>query len=125
MAQPVDAVALHQAHGPGIEIRPDRRGTVTLRLVPERFRDTVERLVPRNALPALAAFWSVAQQRVGQAVRVMHPLGVAGDLLADHAGGIRVAPRAAHAADRAGVENLHIERAGTRTVVRTDRGSDP
>ena len=58
---------------------------------------------------------------MGQPVGVVNALGVARDLFADRAVGIRVAPPAPDAADRAGIDQLDVERAGTRAVVGADR----
>ena len=56
---------------------------------------------------------------------MMHALGVARDLGADHARRVVVVRRAAHAADGVVVEHLDLERAGRRAVVRTGGGADP
>ncbi len=53
-----------------------------------------------------------------KAVGMMHALGVAGDLGADHAGRVGIIFRAAHAADGVVAENLDFERAGRRAIVR-------
>src|SRR5215831_16759574 len=50
---------------------------------------------------------------------MMLALGVARDLGADHPGCVVVVLGAPHAADRAFVEELNLERASRRTVVRT------
>ena len=127
VAQPVDAVALHQPHGAGVEIGPDRLAAPFLggRLQP--VSDLVERLVPadrREGVDAVALRPDAAQ-RPGQARRMVDPLGIARDLGADHAGGIVVALRAVDPADGVRIEPLDIERAGARTVVRAGRGDDP
>src|SRR5689334_6082969 len=54
-----------------------------------------------------------------QTVRMVGALGVARDLRADHARGVVVVLRPAHAADRVLVEDLDLERAGRGAVVRT------
>ena len=98
MAQPVDAVALHQPHRAGIEIGPDRLGTVPLRGARERLGDLVERLVPgdrREGRHALALRPDPAQ-RLRQAIGMMLALGIARDLGADDAGRVGIvaaAPR--------------------------------
>src|SRR5262249_6890145 len=50
--------------------------------------------------------------------------GIAGDLLADDAIGVGVVLGAAHAPDRLGIDDLDVERAGRRTIVRADRPRD-
>ena len=56
---------------------------------------------------------------------MMHALGVARDLGADHARRVAVVGGAANAADGALVEDLDLERAGRRTIVRAGGGADP
>ena len=123
VAQPLDAVALDEPHRSRVEVRPHRLGAVPRRALHEGVGDAVERLVPADALPLPGALRSGAKQRVRESIGVMNALGVACDLLADRAGGVRVAPRATDAADRAGIDELDLERAGTGAVVRTDRRS--
>ena len=65
-----------------------------------------------------------AAQRLHQPVGMMHALGVARDLRADHTGGVVVVLRAAHAADRVVAENLDLKRAGRWTVVRAGGGGN-
>ena len=125
MAQPLDAVALHQPHGAGVEVRPHRlacRGAPRCAMNASATRSSASSQAMRFELPG--ALGPGAQQRMGQPVRVVHALGVARHLLADHAGGVGVALRAAHAADGAGVQDLHVQRAGAGAVVRTDRRGD-
>src|SRR5580704_16191918 len=55
---------------------------------------------------------------------MMDALGVAGDFLADDAGGIVVAHRAAHPADALAVQPFDVERAGAGAVMRANRGND-
>ena len=122
VAQAVDAVALHMPHRAGIEVRPDRFRAVEGRLLLELLRHGVERLVPRYPHEGLRALGAGALHRELQAVRVMDPLGIARDLLADHAIGVGVAHRAAHAADRARILDLDLQRTGAGAIVRADRG---
>ncbi len=124
MAKPVDAVALHQPHRAGVVERPDRLGAVPRRRLAQRLGDAVQRLVPAD-LPELARpLRAGAQQRPGQAVRMMDALGVAGHLRADHAGGVVVGRRPAHRADAPPIEHLDLERASGRAVVRADGMAD-
>src|SRR5712672_2579834 len=60
-----------------------------------------------------------------QVVRVMHPLGVARHLGADHALRVAVVGSGAHASDGALVEDLDLERAGRRTIMRAGGCADP
>ena len=59
-----------------------------------------------------------------EAIGVMHALGVARDLGADHAGGVGVVFGAANAADSVVGEDLDLKRAGRRTVVRAGGSGD-
>src|SRR5690606_6973229 len=76
VAQPLDAVALHQAHGAGVEIGPHRLAAVALLGLEERLGDLVERLLPADLLERVAALAARADaaQRRGQAPRMMDPL---------------------------------------------------
>ena len=87
--------------------------------------DEVERVVPGNGLELAGAFRPLAAQRMQQAVLVVLALGVARDLGADDAGGVVVVLGAAHAADGALVEELDLERAGRRAIVRAGGKADP
>ena len=86
MAQPVDAVALHQPHRPGVVIGPHGLRAVALGGPGQRIGDLVERRRPkrsaqrRRALPFLAD----PAQRLREALRVVLALGIACDLGADH-----------------------------------------
>ena len=126
VAQPLDAIALHQAHCAGIEERPDALGAVTLRRAQEALRHEVERVVPGQGREGGAplALGADPPQRRGEPLGMVLALGIAGDLGADDSGGIRVIRRAADAAYGSGVEPLHRERADARAIVRADRGND-
>ncbi len=124
VAQAVDAVPLDQSHRARVEVRPDRLETVAGRLLDERLRDAVQRLLPRDASELARALRPHAPQRVEQAVRVVNALRVAPHLLADDAGRVGVPRGAAHPPDRAGVQTLHVEGARARAVVRTHRGHE-
>jgi hypothetical protein len=126
MAQPLDPVALHQAHGAGIEIGPDGLRTVPGCGFLQRRSRLVQRLVPSDALerPDPLALRADAAHGKGQPVGVVLALGVAGDLRADDPGGIAVVSGAAHLADAPGRQALDIERAGARAIVRADRMND-
>src|SRR3981081_4758024 len=60
-----------------------------------------------------------------EAVRVMHALGGTRHLGADHAPRVAVVGSAAHASDGALVEDLDLERAGRRTIMRAGGCADP
>ena len=99
VAQPVDAVALHQPHRAGVVVRPHRLAAVLARLGDELLGHDVERVVPRDLGELPGALGADAAQRLHQPVGMVDALGVARDLLADHPGGVVVAHRAAHPAD--------------------------
>ena len=124
MAQPVDAVALHQPHRAGVVVRPHRLAAVLARLGDELLGDDVERVGPRDLGELPGPLGAGPAQRLHQPVGMVDALGVARDLLADHPGGVVVAHRAAHPADAPGIQPLDIQRAGAGAVVRADRGHD-
>ena len=121
VAQPMDAVALHQPHGAGVEIRPHRLSAVLRLGLEELLGDDVERLVPADPLQGALALFAFADKRVEQSVGIVNPLGVAGDLGADDARRVVVVLGAVDAPDRRRVDQLDLERAGRRTVVRAGR----
>ena len=125
MAQAVDAVAHHEAHGAGVIIGPDRLGTVSALRVIEILRDEIERVVPGDFRKIAGPLRARAAQRAQQPVGVMHPLGVARDLGADHAERVVVVLGPAYAPDGALVEHLDFERAGRWAIVRADRMGHP
>ena len=55
---------------------------------------------------------------------MMNTLGVAGDFFADHACRVGIVLGAAHPADGFAVDDLDIERAGRRAIVRADGASN-
>ena len=121
VAQAVDAVSLHEAHGAGVVIRPDRLRAVLARLGDELLGHDVERVGPRDLGELPGTFRAGAAHRLHQPVGMMDALGVACDLFADHTRGVVVALRAANPADRPGVQTFDIQRAGAGAIVRTDR----
>ncbi len=126
MTQPVDAVALHQPHRPGVEIGPHRLASVALRRADERFGHRVERSVPRDLLERRPAYALVADpaQWHAQPPGMVLAFGITGDLGADDPRSVAVRRRAADAPDRVGIDALDLERTGARAIVRTDRGQD-
>ena len=124
VAQPVDAVAHDVAHGAGIEIGPHRLGAVRPLGAEELLGDEVERVVPGDRREVAAALGAGAAQRLGQPIRMMHALGVARDLGADHPRRVGVVRGATHAADRLIAEHLDLERAGRWAIVRAGRRGD-
>ena len=126
VAQPVDAVALHEPHRTGVEIGPDRLAAPFVGHGLEPVRDLVQRLVPadRGERPDPRSFRTGAAQRARQPGRMVHALGIAGNLGADHARRVGVALRAVHPADGARVQPFDVQRAGARAVVRTGRRND-
>ncbi len=124
IAQPVDAVALQQAHGAGEVKRPYRLGAMLRGDVGERAGDAVQCLVPRDTLELRRTLRPGAQQRMGQTVGVMNALGITADLGADHARRVTVVLRAAHGADAGAVQHLHRQSTGGGAIVRANRGPD-
>ena len=125
VAQAVDAVALHEAHGAGVVVGPDRLAAISLRRAKKRLGDLVERLVPADRREVARALGADPPQRPRQPVGMMEALGVAPDLGADHAGGIGIALGAAHLAEAAAIarmvdDALDLERADAGTVVWAD-----
>ena len=121
VAQPFDAVALHQTHRSGIEIGPHGLGTVACLGGLELLGHQVERGLPACLLPDAFPLGAGPHQRLQEPVGMVDAFGVAGDLGADDAGRVAIVPGAMNAADTAVVEDLDVERAGRRTVVRTGR----
>ena len=124
VAQPLDAVALHVPHGTGIEVGPDRFGSVPLLGARQTFGHQVQRGVPGDLLEGTVAdtLLSHAAQRPGEALGMVHPLRVARDLGADHTGRVGVVPAAAYLADAAFVQHLDLQSAGRGAIVRADAG---
>src|SRR5271170_8124529 len=122
MPQTLQPVALHQTHRARVVMRPDRLAAVALRGAGQSFGDKVERAVPRDRRERRAADALVADpaQRRRETLRMVLPLGVAPDLRADHAIGIALAAGAANAADPGAVDQLDLERASARAIVRAD-----
>jgi len=119
--EPVDAVAHHQAHCAGIVIGPDRfRSERALRLEQLGGGD-VQRLFPGNALETARTLRTAALQGMKQPLGMVYPLGVAGDLRADHALGVGLVLGPAHTTDAIGVKHFHFQRAGGGAVVRAGR----
>jgi hypothetical protein len=83
--------------------------------------DLVERFVPGDPLELAAALGAAAPQRMQQTLGMMDTLGVAGDLLADHAGGIGIVLGAADAADGVDIDDVDVQRAGRGAIMRADR----
>ena len=126
MAQPLDPVALHQPHGAGIEIGPDRLAAMASRGALEGLGHLVQGRFPGDRLvgPDPLAFRPDTAQRMSEAIGVMLALGIAGDLGADHPGGIAVPGRAPDLADAGRRQALDLERAGARAVMRADGRDD-
>jgi hypothetical protein len=103
MAQPVDAVAHDETHGAGIVVRPHGFGAVTLLGPQQSLGRDVESVLPRRGDEFAAPFRALAAQRRREPVPVVHPLGVAGDLGADHPGRVVIVRGAVNASDGAGV----------------------
>ena len=124
VAEAVDPVPLHEPHGAGVVVGPHGLGPVAGRLPRERRRHRVERLVPGDPRELPGSLGADAPQRMEEPVGMVDALGVAADLLADHAGRVGVARGAADPTDRPRVLALHLERARAGAVVRTDGRHD-
>ena len=124
VAQPVDAVAHHQAHGAGVVVGPHGLGAVAPLGGEHGLGGEVEGVVPGDALELARALGPLAPQRVHEPVGMVHALGVARDLGADDAGRVAVVLGAVHPADPAVGQQLDVERARGRAVVRADRMTD-
>ncbi len=125
----MDAVPLHQPHCAGVVVRPDRLRSVPRHGLGEGLGDEVERIVPADPLPAVAApvriaLFAFAAKRMEQAVRVMDALGVTRHLGADHARRVVVGLRPTHPAHGDAVDDLHLEGAGRGAVMRTGGMAD-
>ena len=124
VAQAVDAVALHQAHGAGVIVGPDRLGPVRLSRTDEGIGDEVQRIVPADGAELAGALLAGALQRLRETPRMVHALGVACDLGADHARGVVVLPRPSDGADPVQCQPLDLERTGRRAVVGAGSGNE-
>ena len=126
MAQPLDPVALHEAHGPGIEIRPHRLGTVAHLDLEQALGHLVQGFVPTDGGKSLTAnaLFTDAPQRLSEAIRVMDSLRIAGHLGADHTTGVVVVLGATNPADALGRQPFHFERASAGAIMRTGRMQD-
>ncbi len=121
VAQALDAVALHEPHGSGIEEGPDRLAAVLGGNILEAPCHLIERLVPAHRLEGLDADALLADpsQRRFQAARMMDALGIARDLGADHTAGVGVLLGAPDPADGMRVDPFDFERAAAWAVMGT------
>ena len=124
VAQPVDAVAHHEAHGAGIVVGPHGLRAVAPLGREHGLGGEVEGVVPGDALELARALGPLAPQRVHEPVGMVHAFRVARDLGADDARRVAVVLRAAHPADPAVGQQLDVERARGWAVVRADRMTD-
>ena len=118
MTQTIDAVAHHQPHGAGIEIRPYRFGAMLAFGAQKRCGHLVQSLVPADRYEVTAALGAATLERGSQSAGMMDAFGVARDLAANDASGIAVVARTAHPADGASVEFLDLQCTGGGAVVR-------
>ncbi len=121
MPQPVDAPTLDHTHRAARVVGPYRLGSMAEGRALEGLGDLVEGGVPRDRPELPAALGADPLQRLLQAVGMMDPLGVAGDLGAHHAVGVAVRGGAADPADPGRGQPLDLERAGARAIVRAGR----
>ncbi len=113
---PVQALALHQAHGAGIAVGQDGARIIGGN-VAEPGGNGVERLVPRDALEAPLALAADTFHRMQQALVGIHAIEIVRDLGAQRAVGEGHVGRAADP-HRAAVGHGDFHRAGVGTVVR-------
>ena len=69
VAQPVDAIALHQSHRAGVVERPHRLGAMTRRRSDKSLGDAIQRLGPADAAELRRSFRTSACERVKSAGR--------------------------------------------------------
>jgi hypothetical protein len=120
-AQPVEeapghAFALHLAHGAGIAVGNDGLGVARGDGLEAR-RDVGQRGLPAHRLELPAALGAAALERLQQALGVVGALGVARDLVAQHAAGVGMVGIALHAGGDAAFHRGQ-QRAGVGAVVR-------
>ena len=124
MAEAVNDIALHQPHGAGEMVWPDRFGAVFLFCLAESFGGDIQRVIPADGLEPALALFADAPQGPGQPVRVMDPFPVRRDLGADHAVRIVVERIPANLADPVRGQFFNLEGTRGRTIVRT-RAAEP
>ena len=120
MAQAVDAVAHHVAHGAGVEIGPDGGGAMFGLRLQHGLRRFGHGVIPGDPLEFTGALGALALQRVEQPVRMVDTLGIAGHLLADHAQRVGIVLGTPHPADGVLVQHLDFEGAGRGAIMRAD-----
>ena len=120
MREALDSIAHHKTHRAGVEIRPHAFGSDLALDRKEIVSDAIERLVPSDRLKLPASLGTDPAQRLGEPVRMMDPLPIAGDLGADDARGVALVSRPMDAADALVPDNLDVESANRGAVVRTD-----
>ncbi len=99
MTETMDHVTLHQPHGSGKMIRPNRFRSVFLFGFPEGFGNGIQRIIPADRLELARSLWANAPQGLSQPIRVVDPFPVRGNLGADHTIGViiqRIAPDPAY-----------------------------
>ena len=120
VGQALDPVAHHEAHRAGVEIGPDAFGPEPPLGLEKGRRDAVERFVPSDRGELSRALGPDPHERFRQPVGVVDPLAVAGDFRAYHPRGVGLVRRAADASDPRSRNDLDVERANRRAVVRAD-----
>ena len=110
------AVALYQAHGAGVAVGQDGLG-VARRDVAQARGNVVQGFVPAHFHKLAAALGTAALERFEQTLRVVGALGVARDLGAEYAPGLRVRRVAVHL-DGHAVLHAGDQGAGVRAIVR-------
>ena len=126
-AQPVKEAlghrfALHQAHRSCVTVRLDLLW-VMRRNRAEVPRDGRDGFIPADPLEAPFPLLAYAAQRMKQSIGVIGSLGVARHFRAEHAGRRSVVGRSGHFEGDT-VLDMHVERAGVGTIVRTSAFDD-
>src|SRR6516164_2009133 len=126
MAQPVDAVALHQPHRPSIVIGPNGLGAMALGGAGQCLGDLVEGVVPGDRPEGVEtrAFLPDPAQRLRETRRMVLTLGIARHLGAHHTERVGLPGGPVNPRDAMPVGALDVERAGARAIVRTYAGDD-
>ena len=123
MAQPVDAVAHDEPHGASVEIRPHGFRPIFPLGGQHRLCRLGHRIVPGNAGEFARALRPLALQRMEQPLGMVNALGIAPDFFADDAESIAVLLGAAHPANGAVIEQLHLQRAGRGAIMGAHRNA--
>lgn len=101
---------MNQAHCPSIIIWPDGFGTKALFALQEGLRHIIQSILPVDLPPLPSPFGAVAFHWLQQSVRMVGPLGITGDLGADHTSGIAIVRCAANLANSMRAQQFYLQR---------------